>query len=55
MKGIWTAKDLLELAKVPDGSYKLMADVNMQGYTWKPVDFASTLEMSCGKTFVFNG
>lgn len=44
MKGIWTAIDLLELAKAPAGSYALMADVNMEGQPWEPVDFSGTLE-----------
>ena len=44
MKEIWSAKELQELTKAPEGSYSLMADVDMEGLPWEPVDFSGTLE-----------
>lgn len=44
MKGIWTKNDLLALVKAPHGSYQLMADIDMEGVCWEPVDFSGTLE-----------
>ena len=41
---IWTYKDLLKVADDPAGSYKLMADIDLKGRIWTPVDFSGTFD-----------
>lgn len=41
---IYTPEDLLEMAKNPEGSFILMADLDMTGIPWKAIDFAGTLD-----------
>ncbi len=41
---IWTYNDLLKIAEDPAGSYVMMADVNLKGRVWTPVDFTGTLD-----------
>lgn len=51
MKEIWTSMELLALAKAPHDSYQLMANIDMDGISWVPVDFAGTLD-GCGHTIL---
>ena len=44
VKEIWTYKDLLTVADDPTGSYKLMADIDLKGKIWTPVDFSGTFD-----------
>ena len=44
MKEIWTAKDLLAMAKASAGDYQLMADICLEGCDWEPVDFSGNLD-----------
>lgn len=41
---IWTYQDLLKIAEDPAGSYVMMADVDLKGKVWTPVDFSGTLD-----------
>lgn len=41
---IWTYKDLLKVAENPSGSYKLMADIDLKGRVWAPVDFSGSFD-----------
>ncbi len=40
---VYTASDLLDMAKNPSGSYELMSDIDMTGLDWKPFDFSGSL------------
>ena len=41
---IYTPEDLLKMADDPDGSFILMADLDMTGIAWKALDFSGTLD-----------
>ena len=41
---IWTYEDLLKIAEDPAGSYILMADIEMSGKNWTPVDFTGSFD-----------
>lgn len=41
---LYSFEDLLMLASSPEGSYKLMADIDCTGKSWTPVDFAGSLD-----------
>lgn len=41
---IYTVQDLMDLEKNPEGDYILMADLDMAGISWKPLDFSGTLD-----------
>ena len=41
---IYDVDGLLSLAGNPSGSFKLMADVDLAGRTWQPIDFRGTLD-----------
>lgn len=41
---IHTTDDLLAMADDPAGSYTLMADLDMTGIAWKPLDFTGTFD-----------
>ncbi|MDO4529566.1 MAG: hypothetical protein Q4B55_04065, partial [Lachnospiraceae bacterium] len=41
---IWVYNDLLKVADDPAGSYKLMADIDLKGKIWTPVDFSGTFD-----------
>ena len=41
---IYTVQDLADIEKHPDGSYILMADLDMSGISWKPLEFSGTLD-----------
>lgn len=41
---IYTAQELQAIAEDPTGSYILMADLDMTGVEWKPVDFSGTFD-----------
>lgn len=41
---IWSYKDLVKLADNPSGSYKLMADIDLKGRVWTPIEFSGTLD-----------
>ena len=41
---IYTPEDLLKMADDPNGSYILMADLDMTGIPWKALDFSGTLD-----------
>lgn len=41
---IHTYEDLLLLAEAPSGSYRLMANIDMAGQSWTPVDFSGELD-----------
>ena len=44
IKKISTVQDLEQLAQRPSGGYALMADIDMDGQTWTPVDFSGVLQ-----------
>ncbi len=41
---IYTPEDLLKMADDPEGSFILMADLDMTGIPWKALDFSGTLD-----------
>ena len=41
---IYTVQDLMDLEKNPEGDYILMADLDMTGISWKPLEFSGTLD-----------
>lgn len=41
---IWSYRDLVKLADNPSGSYKLMADIDLKGRVWTPIEFSGTLD-----------
>lgn len=41
---IHTVEDLIAMEKDPAGEYILMADLDMAGVAWKPLDFSGTLD-----------
>ena len=41
---IYTYQDLLQLGSNPDGSFKLMADIDCSSQIWTPIDFRGTLD-----------
>jgi len=41
---IYTYEDLLQIAKEPAGSYKLMEDLDLEGLAWEPVDFGGSFD-----------
>ena len=41
---IWTYEDLLKIADNPSGAYLLMADIDLEGKTWNPLDFSGTFD-----------
>lgn len=41
---IWTYEDLLQISEHPEGSFLLMADIDLAGRSWTPVDFRGSLE-----------
>lgn len=41
---IYTYDELLQLGNNPEGSYKLMADIDCSGKIWTPIDFRGTLD-----------
>ena len=43
-KEIWTYEDLLTITEDPEGSYRLMADIDLKGKPWTPVDFRGTFD-----------
>ncbi len=44
IKKISSVQDLEQLAQRPSGGYALMADIDMDGQTWTPVDFSGVLQ-----------
>lgn len=44
VREIWTADDLLAIAQDPEGSYILMADLDMTGISWPSPDFRGTFD-----------
>ena len=41
---IYTPQDLAAMAGDPSGSYRLMADLDMEGFSWNCFDFSGTLD-----------
>lgn len=41
---IYTYEDLLQVAENPEGSYRLMEDIDMEGLSWNPVDFSGVFD-----------
>lgn len=41
---IYTYEDLLQLGSNPEGSFKLMADIDCSSQIWTPIDFRGTLD-----------
>ena len=41
---IYTPEDLMKMSEDPEGSFILMADLDMTGIPWKAIDFAGTLD-----------
>jgi hypothetical protein len=41
---IWDGKDLQAIADQPDGTYIQMADIDMTGIDWTPLDFSGTYD-----------
>ncbi|MBR3261771.1 MAG: hypothetical protein IKF93_01450 [Lachnospiraceae bacterium] len=41
---IYTYEDLLQLGRNPEGSFKLMADIDCSSQIWTPIDFRGTLD-----------
>ena len=39
-----TAEDLFAIAEDPAGSYILMADLDMTGISWTPIDFSGSFD-----------
>lgn len=41
---VYTYEDLLRIADNPEGSYRLMKDIDMEGQDWTPVDFSGVFD-----------
>ncbi len=41
---VYTYEDLLQIGRNPEGSYKLMADIDCSLQIWTPIDFRGTLD-----------
>ena len=41
---IYTVQDLMDMEKEPEGSYILMADLDLTDIPWKPLDFSGSLD-----------
>lgn len=44
VKEIWTVEDLMSMAEDPEGSYILMADLDLAGVQWQSIDFSGTFD-----------